>query len=187
MRSPPSPGKHAVCSPWQTPSAAAAASPAFRGRGACAARGCSPAGLATKVAPACWVRSARKTARWAVFSGERAVAPERCRAATVGPSCQSGGCTFTDDEFSSAIMATVVNTCWQGISEVNRTSTSLPLTAMHKEIAWLFRYRPTVIHDFRPLSHTDFYHIVHLDTKCLSLEPHRRVYLKRQALCYAGR
>jgi hypothetical protein len=30
---------------------------------------------------------------------------------------------------------------------------------MHKEIAWLFRYRPTVIHDFRPLSHTDFYHI----------------------------
>ena len=30
----------------------------------------------------------------------------------------------------------------------------------------------------------DFYHIVHLDTKCLSLEPHRRVYLKRQALCY---
>ena len=45
----------------------------------------------------------------------------------------------------------------------------------------------TVIHDFRPLSHTDFYHIVHLDTKRLSLEPHRRVYLKRQALCYAGR
>ena len=47
------------------------------------------------------------------------------------------------------------------IKEVNRTSTSLPLTAMHKEIAWLFRCHPIVIHDFRPLSHTDFYHIVH--------------------------
>ena len=52
---------------------------------------------------------------------------------------------------------------------------------------WLFRCHLIVIHDFRPLSHTDFYHIVHLDTKCLSLEPHRRMYLKRQALCYAGR
>ena len=77
------------------------------------------------------------------------------------------------------------DTRWKGNSEVNRTNTSLPLTAMHKESAWLFSTLPHCYTLFRLLSHTDFYHIVHLDTKCLSLEPHRRVYLKRQALCYA--
>ena len=39
---------------------------------------------ATKIAPACWVRSARKTVQWTVFSGERAAAPERCRASGRG-------------------------------------------------------------------------------------------------------
>ena len=76
---------------------------------------------------------------------------------------------------------------WNLVFTKNPQEINLPLTAMHKESAWLFRCHPIVIHDFRPLSHTDFYHIVHLDTKCLSLEPHRRRYLKRQALCYAGR
>ena len=98
---------------------------------------------------------------------------------------EKGMARILDRKLKAAVDSTV--DCFSVISEVNRTNTNLPLTAMQKESAWLFRCHLIVIHDFRPLSHTDFYHIVHLDTKCLSLEPHRRVYLKRQALCYVRR
>ena len=49
----------------------------------------------------------------------------------------------------------ISDTRWKEKLEVNRANHSLSLKAMHKEIAWLFRCRHTVMHDFRPLSYTD--------------------------------